>query len=505
VPLALLVVSLLVALFVADHDFGEALGARAIQPYGLMLVYAGAFFVAALSVRALAASLRVEGWIPLPLGRYLLPLDLVEVRPGTLTIRPFGDARDVRVDEDARRVTILYADSTTVEVTVPRAAGPSLWVRMLNAQHDLEEATLVGRAKGDPLAALRGDDGFDDAWRARAVAPAYSVARSGSRAVPIVIGAACVALGWGVLRVRNVASDDAMFARARASNGRLDYEHYLRAGGRRHADVVRETLLPRAALDEAESQDTLYALRAFRREFPWSNVDTEARERFAAACKKELARAETLDGIQAFEENAVDCALEDDVAQARLRTHELLFQTAEAGGIGAVREYARRYPNGPLAERASAALHDAYARERNRVSSAVQRGALRTALVYLVDRSEIEGHAITLFVPIEVYGGLLPKEQRATNDAFDRGLRTVLDPATTFLYHPASLAEADAARGCVLHIATDALWTGEMVARYELAYSGQKDTWSVPVDKTMHIGDMLARGALVDASSSRPR
>jgi hypothetical protein len=477
-----LIAAILVVSLAADDGLGDASSANVMQPRWMAIVYFGALVAIALSVRSLVRTLSDEGWAPLPLGRHLLPLDLVDVRPGTITIRPFGEARDVRVDEAAHRVRIFYADSTLEElVATPQGRAKkeaSLWVRVLDAQHALEEATHAGRAKDDPFDALRGEEGFTDSWRARAVAPA-PLPKPPSRATLPIALAACATLGFFLVDARNAASDESMFAQARRAETATAYRKYLGAGGQRHEAEVRTALLPRAALGEATARGGIQPLRAFLRDYPSSGVEREARDRFDAACRAELADAGTLDALHAFEESAADCGLGAEIVSARLRLHDALLARAKARGIGPIREYLRRFPQGPLADRATAALRAAYEDTRNRVRLRVERAEVRDELLALVDRAETDARPVALFVPITLRPELWreSRSRREIVDAFDRQLADLFDPAVAFVYHPFGTAGLDGKGGPVLAIEIGNQPTLAPFARYTLG-GAHNATWT---------------------------
>ncbi len=474
-----LIAAILVVSLAADNGLGDASSANVLQPRWMAVVYFGALVAIALSVRSLVRTLSDEGWAPLPLGRHLLPLDLVDVRPGTITIRPFGEARDVRVDEAAHRVRILYADSALEElVASPHGRAKkeaSLWVRILDAQHAVEEATHAGRAKDDPFDALRGEEGFTEEWRGLAVAPA-PLPKPPSRATLPIALAACAILGFFLVDVRNAASDESMFAQASRAHTTTAYRKYLDAGGQRHAADVRTNRLPRAALDEAAARGGIQPLRALLRDYPSSSVEREARDRFDAACRAELAAAGTLDALHAFEESSADCGLGAEIVSARLKLHESLLARAKARGIGPIREYLRRFPDGPLANRATLALRAAYEDTRNRVRVRVERAEVRDELLALVDRAETDARPVALFVPIALKPDVWvePRSRREIVDAFDRQVTDLFDPAVAYVYHPFG---TEGTSGPVLSIEIGTQPTFAPYARYTLS-GAHKATWT---------------------------
>jgi hypothetical protein len=75
-------------------------------------------------------------------------------------------------------------------------------------------------------------------------------------------------LGLGIWGQRDRLSDDLAFESAWPSSGSGGLRLYLRNVDGRHVGVIREGLLPRAALAEAVERNTVRALQSWRREFP---------------------------------------------------------------------------------------------------------------------------------------------------------------------------------------------------------------------------------------------
>ena len=88
----------------------------------------------------------------------------------------------------------------------------------------------------------------------------------------VIAAVAGVLLGLGLGSTRNSMSDDAMYRAVVAAGTADQYQLYLAQGGR-HSDDVRDVLLPRAQLREAEAQGTVDAVQAFADAHPSSKID----------------------------------------------------------------------------------------------------------------------------------------------------------------------------------------------------------------------------------------
>jgi hypothetical protein len=509
-PMLLGVAAGTVGLFaLGGWGFGILGDSWAVQPWSAVWAYGGLLGLLAWSLVGLVRSIRDEGLVPLPQGRYLLPYDLVEIAGGVVTVRPFGDARQVRVDEAGRSARILYADGS-LELVTSRSwsEGPSAWARLLAAQHEVEEATYEGAPlAADPLAELRDRSG----WAVPCTPGGTSALGARSKPVaPRMALVACVALAAvaapAAWTLRNRASDDAMFARATDS---VDYRTYLRGGGARHAALVRDTLLPRTALDEAERRGDFRSLRAFLREFPASRYDVEARTRFHDACVTELAH-QSIETIRSFDTRNPDCHVERDVRERLHAAYQERFEEATGRGLDSLRGYVRSAPDDPFFhDRAVAKLSELYGAERHKVRSVVERAELREVLLGIAGRAQRDEMPGELYVPVTIVDDFVAPDLAGTQATrgvlagFDAALHDVLDGALVAIYHPTNVAPADLARAHTLRIV---IWSvpdddnDTKMVRYELATGARtvaKWTRQMPDDADPErFGAELAHGAM---------
>jgi hypothetical protein len=90
-------------------------------------------------------------------------------------------------------------------------------------------------------------------------------------AIAAVVG---VLLGLGLGTTRNAVSDDTMYRTVLATATVPAYQAYLAQGGR-HSDDVRDVLLPREQLHEAEADGNIDAVQAFADAHPSSRIDAD--------------------------------------------------------------------------------------------------------------------------------------------------------------------------------------------------------------------------------------
>jgi hypothetical protein len=271
---------------------------------------------------AILRGLEVMPWRP---GMFLFPAAVVDARRPVLQVWSVSDSESVeRVVSPGPGLALRMRDGTRVVVPAANAAEVERAdVALQSFRGDLAKATAAQDvhmlAELDPLhdSALSSPIGPTEAMKR--TLPTWIRLDWG---IAIAIGvAAGVALGT----TRNTMSDDAMFRTLVASGSVADYQHYLSHGGR-HADEVRDVLLPRAQLHDAEAQGTVEAVKAFAGDHPSSKI-----------------------------------APEIDVALHRVMLAEL-EKAKKVGTVAALDQFVRRYPDRIVDRELKAARHALYAR-----------------------------------------------------------------------------------------------------------------------------------------------
>jgi hypothetical protein len=233
--------------------FGDPEGAWAYQPRIVMGAYAGAATLLSLSLLSLYRRRALASGNALVPGRYLLPLDVVEVPKEDaagdqiLVVTPLGDARDARVRESGRRHELLLVFDDGAEIVFALRSerdGEHALRRLEHTQKLLEELTY-----GRELEKAVTNDAFfdvrvDASWESLAPSGPVSFALRKRRtfvhgslatAGAVMLGAC---LGWAAFAGRSWASDRALFLRALRIGTNDSIEQYLVRGTSHRGDAV---------------------------------------------------------------------------------------------------------------------------------------------------------------------------------------------------------------------------------------------------------------------------
>lgn len=244
--------------------FADPRAAWAYQPRAAALGYGAAMMLLALSLLALHRRRALTSGGALVPGRYLLPLDVVEVPPEdadgdqTIVVTPLGAGRDARVRDVGRRSELVIVLDGGAEIRFmlrSEREGEHALRRLEHAQSLLEELTY----KRELEKAVANDAFFDvrvDAsWASLAPSGPESRATRRRRAFlhgSLATSAALVvagALGWGAFVSRSWASDRALYLRA-LRIGTLDALDAYLVRGTSHRDdaaLLRERVLAQRA------------------------------------------------------------------------------------------------------------------------------------------------------------------------------------------------------------------------------------------------------------------
>lgn len=310
------------------------------QSWAFILGYAFSLFLAAWGlVRALRTAALAKA-MPFRRGRYVFPTDLVIADSDTITIVPMGRLK--KLDGVHRHVNGIY-QATDLNFEFEgwgkeffSVRGKELAEQIMDEMH-FSQQRISEAVQHQDLEMLGAMDLFFESrispvWNDPAAAKqAASQAQGQALATPIspvlqraaLLGLATAVLAAPLWFGRNLASDEAAFARARDLNTTWAFNHYLRAGGR-HVQEVEDQLLPEAAFAEAQREGTVSALRDFVREHPNSARIDEARaaihERFAQVRRDFLAQAATGDPrMPAFMGQLLDWLEAHDSPPVRVR------------------------------------------------------------------------------------------------------------------------------------------------------------------------------------------
>src|SRR5580698_1951604 len=268
--------------------------------------------------------LRALDSLPWRAGRYLFPGCVVDASGPVLDVWSVGDAEAVeRTAAPAPGLALRMRDGSRVVVL---AASAEQAEKADAALGSMRQELARAIAEDDPhvLAEL---DPLHDRAMSSPIGPTGSMKRVlvvSKRFDWVIAAVAGVLLGLGLGSTRNSMSDDAMYRAVVAAGTADQYQLYLAQGGR-HSDDVRDVLLPRAQLREAEAQGTVDAVQAFADAHPSSKID-------------------------------------GDINGALRRVMLTALETArKAGTVTALDDLAKKYPNHQIDPELKAARHALFA------------------------------------------------------------------------------------------------------------------------------------------------
>jgi hypothetical protein len=270
--------------------------------------------------------LRALDSLPWRAGTYLFPGCVVDARGPVLDVWSVGEAEAIeRVSSPEPGLALRMRDGSRVLVG---AANAEQVEKADTALGNLRQELARAIAEEDPhvLAEL---DPLHDRAMSSPIGPTAGmrrvlvVSKRFDWAIALVAG---VLLGLGLGSTRNAMSDEAMYRSVVAAGTAAQFEAYVAQGGR-HADDVKNVLLPRAQLRDAEAQGTVDAVQAFADAHPGSKIDGD-----------------------------IDAALRRSMLVA-------LDAAKKAGTVTAIDDLAKKYPNAARAADAEmkAARHALFA------------------------------------------------------------------------------------------------------------------------------------------------
>ena len=279
---------------------------------------------AAYGVAHATGILRAFDSLPWRAGRYLFPGVVVDASGPVLDVWSVGEAESIeRLTGPEAGLAFRMRDGS--RVVVPASSSEQA------AKADV----ALGSLRGDLARAIAEEDPYvlaeldplHDRAMSSPIGPTASMKRVfvvSKRFDWVIAGVAGVLLGLGLGNTRNAMSDDAMYRTIVAAGTVPAYQAYLAQGGR-HSDDVRDVLLPRAQLRDAEAQGSVdadvEAVQAFSNAHPSSRIDAE----ITAALRRAMLAA--------------------------------LDAAKKAGTVVAIDDLAKKYPNHTIDPEIKAARH----------------------------------------------------------------------------------------------------------------------------------------------------
>jgi len=318
----------IVALVLLKAGYGDVGSSMALHGLKLLVVDLVLWVGAAYGVVHAMAVLRAEEALPYKTGTYLFPGCVVEALGPVLRVWAVGEAETVEsVTSPTPGLVLRMRDGTRVVVGA----------RALEDAQRAERALATVRAElsralaEDDAHVLAEMDPLHDSAMSSPIGPtepmklAVSIWTRFDWAVAVGVG---VAMGLVLVETRNSMSDEAMF-RTVAAKGTVDaYEEYL-AQGHKHAEDVRDVLLPRVQLAQAEAQG-VDATEAFAQAHQGSKIQPEIDAALRRVLLAELAKSKAVGTVSALDDFAKKhphSGLDPELAAAR---HALYGQALAA-------------------------------------------------------------------------------------------------------------------------------------------------------------------------------
>jgi hypothetical protein len=315
-------VVVLVATLFLVMGWGNVASPFALHGRRMLAIDALLFSIAAYCFVHATVILRALEALPYRAGTYVFPASVIDASGPVLRVWPVSEmetterlpqpALGMRM-RDGERLVIPASSASEVERV--DAALASLRPELTRALAE-DDADML--AELDPLHNTRVSSPISSTVAMRRFSPLW-------RRFDWVLAAAIgVVLALGLGSVRNASSDERMYRVVLAAGTIPAYKQYLTHGGK-HSDEVRDVLLARAELYDAQREGTLGALQEFARTHPSSKIGPEI-----------------------------------DAAMRRLLLIEL-DKTKAIGTVSALDEFVRKYPDNHLGPELKAARHSVYA------------------------------------------------------------------------------------------------------------------------------------------------
>lgn len=274
------VLAIVVLVLTFARGFDDSNSRWEVQPPYALAIYLLAGGLFAFAVLAVLRRRFLVGGEALRPGRYLLPLDIVEISPidargrQRIVVTPLGDARDCAVRGEGRKteLVITFADTSQATFVLRNDPGGQVTLRRLeHAQRLLEELTyakdLGGAFAHDPFFDLRADGSWSSAAATEEDAPMSIRTRRSlvaGKAGPAVAGALALALAFGTFGIRNAVAHRLIHARElRAMRERVAKELAAkRAQEEADEEKAREEAMKKLLPPQATAKTCLDGFRA---------------------------------------------------------------------------------------------------------------------------------------------------------------------------------------------------------------------------------------------------
>ncbi len=328
-------VALGVLAWIPAASFGSMYSCR--QSPLALLGMAIALFLVGLSAFGVLRRMRLSGSLPFPTGKYVFPMDIVIAESKDLELIPFANVVSLQPVHHyrngfythtafhistvgGRRFTFSARSKPFAEAMLGNLRRSQMLLDQAIAARDVDQIAAL-----DPFFDVRMQD-----WQNVSAGNEDGVLMA--RQVPSWLKMGWAAgLGLAVLAAplwlaRNALSDEIAFSKAKRSDNTYSYEDYLWKGTR-HADEVRQNLLPHAELRDAKEKQSVAAIKDFLVKYPHSSVDAEAQQALKDAIHDDFVTAKNAGTVSALRAFIKDYPKADDVGAAKTAIHRLFEET----------------------------------------------------------------------------------------------------------------------------------------------------------------------------------
>ncbi|HEY2510202.1 MAG TPA: hypothetical protein VGI39_05080 [Polyangiaceae bacterium] len=339
--------------------FGDLHSRVAIEPAPWLAAYVGLAALAVFGVLRAMALLRDRQRSPFRRGIYVFPVGLIDAREPRLKLYPIEDLANVVGPEPKGRLTLDFG-ARRFAFAVDAERAESARSGLASARGRVQEADAARESlRPKALAALDPLQGFANPLMSSE--PLTPTPPTWAKLGWLYALGAGIAVGLALWAVRNVRSDDAMYARAVEQGDSDSFKAYL-ARATRHSAEVSTILLPRADLTAVQKDGSVTAIEGYIKDHPQTNIGPEIAAALKTAMVKELNLA------------------------------------IAAGTLVALDDFAKAHPNHHLDAELRAARHGVYQAALDRYAQvAPAKGAAELAFVQkLVAWAELKGPPVEL-------------------------------------------------------------------------------------------------------------
>ncbi len=316
-------VAALVLVILYAVRFGVLGAPLAVHGVRLLFVYIALLFACPYAALRAIGSWRAGKLLPYKPGVYVFPMCLVDARDKVLRIFAMTDLANVGKAAAGGVLRLSFRGGRSFAFPAGDVhEAEALNAGIGNAQDQVKHA--LATSDDSELVTLNPFYEAKRGWTSPIGPTTALVDRAPSwRKFDWAFALGCaIVMGPLLWFVHNKSSDDSMMKKAVTANTPEALQSYLTVG-KRHVDEVAGTLLPRAELEQAKSQQTVEAIQAFIAAHPSSAIDSEAQTALREAFLRELDKAKkgaSLASLAAFQKAYPDNHLNAELATAK---HEL--------------------------------------------------------------------------------------------------------------------------------------------------------------------------------------